>query len=98
MIALLPVFALQLWYNRPDRYKGTPVFIGIFSSLSMILCILFAYGTDYTIKFDFSLVSYILGALYGGKLIAILMTLVYGLLKFILADGPWEAAGFAMGF
>ncbi|WP_020619670.1 ATP-binding protein [Paenibacillus daejeonensis] len=98
MIALLPVFALQLWYNRPDRYKGTPVFIGIFSCLSMILCILFAYGTDFAIKFDFSLVSYILGALYGGKLIAILMTLVYGLLKFTLADSPWEAAGFAMGF
>ena len=94
LIALLPVFALQLWYNRPDRFKGTPIFIGLSSMISMFLCIIMALGTEFVVELDFSMVSFIVGSLYGGKALAVVMTIVYGMLKLSLAERPWEPAGF----
>ncbi|MFS0726124.1 two-component system sensor histidine kinase NtrB [Paenibacillus sp. 1P07SE] len=59
----------------------------------MTLCIVLSHVSGLAAKLDFSLVSFVVGALYGGKFIASIMTLVYGLLTIYLADRPWELAG-----
>lgn len=95
ILSLLPVFAFQLWHDKEQGRKGMPLFMGIFCSASMILCMLTAtnvYGYDV----DFRLIPYLLGSLYGGLPTLAVLTFIYIAMRIPMLDSIWEIVSFIL--
>ncbi|GGG24323.1 ATP-binding protein [Paenibacillus abyssi] len=94
MIALLPVVAFQMWLDRPTRHKGIPLFLGTLCGVSMIMCMLMSTETIYGYDLDYRLIPYIIGSLYGGVPVAVVLTILYVAVRINMLDGVWEQVGF----
>ncbi|MCF2945952.1 ATP-binding protein [Paenibacillus tarimensis] len=79
-LSLVPVFAFQIWYDRPGRRKGIPVFLALFSILTLILCAHFSKDIEYGLGVDNRSIPYVIGALYGGPAGTVLLTVMYAAL------------------
>jgi PAS domain S-box-containing protein len=96
LVALLPVFAFQIWYDRPGRHRGIPLFIGLLSCCSMLLCFSLSNQVGHGLDVDFRFVPLLAGALYGGYLIAGCMTLIYTVIRIPMLSGSWEIVSFIL--
>ncbi|MCA0756110.1 PAS domain-containing protein [Paenibacillus sp. N4] len=92
VVSLLPIFAFQLWYDQENR-KGISVFMCIFCSVSMALCMLTAADVN-GFEVDFRLIPYMIGSLYGGFPALGILTLLYILMRIPMLDNVWETASF----
>ncbi|WP_317890682.1 ATP-binding protein [Paenibacillus arenilitoris] len=95
ILSLLPVFAFQIWYDKDQGRLRMSLFMCIFCSISMVLCMMtpssiFGYDTD------FRLIPYLLGALYGGAPALSVMTILYVAIRLPMLDGIWETISFAL--
>ncbi|RXZ80565.1 PAS domain-containing protein [Paenibacillaceae bacterium] len=77
MIALVPVFAFQMWFDRSYRLKGTPYFMGILCTVSMMTCMLVSTDLFEVLELDFRAIPYIIGSLYGGIPVAAFLSVIY---------------------
>ncbi|WP_245600189.1 ATP-binding protein [Paenibacillus harenae] len=69
--------------------------MGIFCGTSMVLCIMSAsnaFGYD----LDFHAVPYMIGALYGGVPVLVVMSFVYFAIRIPMLDGMWETVSFIL--
>lgn len=94
VVSLLPIFAFQLWYEQENR-KGISVFMCIFCSVSMALCMLTAADVN-GFEVDFRLIPYMIGSLYGGFPALGVLTLLYILMRIPMLDGLWETLSFTL--
>jgi PAS domain S-box-containing protein len=90
LIALLPVFLLLVWYDRPQRTRYVPVFLGICCGLAMALHKQFPILTEHSFRIDFCTIPLLVGSLYGGPPVAAAMALVYGFIQFYQITEVWE--------
>lgn len=93
ILSLLPVFSFQLWHDKEQGSKGMPIFMGIFCSSSMILCMLTAPNI-YGYEVDFRLIPYLIGSLYGGLPSLAVLTFIYIGLRIPMLDSGWEIISF----
>lgn len=93
IVALLPVFAFQLWYNKEQGWKGMPFFMGVYCGTSMILCMLTA-SNIFGYEADLRLIPYLIGSLYGGWPAFALLTSIYLGLRIPMLDSVWETVSF----
>ncbi|MDQ8732978.1 ATP-binding protein [Paenibacillus sp. LHD-38] len=93
IVALLPVFAFQLWYNKEQGWKGMPIFMGIFCGASMILCMLTATSV-FGYEADFRLIPYLIGSLYGGLPTLAVLSAIYVGIRIPMLDSVWELFSF----
>ncbi|MFC5530381.1 ATP-binding protein [Cohnella yongneupensis] len=77
LIALLPVFAFMIWYDRPERSRYASVFMGICCGITMLLTVQYAAINDFGQSFDYRVVMLLVGSLYGGVPAAMLLTVLY---------------------
>ncbi|WP_088549400.1 two-component system sensor histidine kinase NtrB [Paenibacillus aquistagni] len=91
-IAYLPAFSCQIYTMKPERISKAHYNIGFFSSLSVLLCMMlsFYYFKATVQPFDFRLIPYTLGILYGGYLMGSFIVGFYilVLIGFSFADYP----------
>ncbi|MCG7408553.1 ATP-binding protein [Paenibacillus sp. ACRRX] len=78
-IAYIPAFSCQLYTMKPERISKAHINIGVFSSISVLLCMMlsFYYFSETAQPFDFRLIPYMLGILYGGYRIGALVSALY---------------------
>lgn len=87
VVALMPVFAIQLWYDRSQDRKKIPMVIGVFCLLAMVVGF---FGSDkQTFTFDFRLIPLFLGSLYGGPYTPAILTLSYAVMQILRWEGQW---------
>ncbi|WP_146241019.1 ATP-binding protein [Paenibacillus sambharensis] len=96
LLSLVPVFAFQIWYDRPGRRKGIPVFLPLFAILTLILCVHFSKDIVFGLVLDNRYIPYIIGALYGGPAGAVLLTVLYAVMWLPELAGLWDYAGMAV--
>jgi signal transduction histidine kinase len=92
-LALVPVFAFLIWYDRPDRQKGASLFISSFSAIALILCMVLSTRLGNGLDWDNRTIPYILGSLYGGYAGAIGMTAIYIGMRLLYLDSQAEIVG-----
>ncbi|WP_154666040.1 ATP-binding protein [Paenibacillus pinihumi] len=90
MISLLPVFGFQMWFNRPDRSRGIPIFMGGLCLLAMLLGVLISRDSFEGYQIDFQMVPFVLGSLYGGFAVALLLSVIYLAVQAFLITNFWE--------
>jgi len=88
IVALMPVFAIQLWYDCSKDHKKMTVYIGLFSFFSMSVSIILGSGVS-LFDYDFCLVPLLLGAFYGGVRMTWILTAAYMVLQILSWDGIW---------
>ncbi|CAM3991574.1 ATP-binding protein [Paenibacillus alkaliterrae] len=93
VVSLLPIFAFQLWHDKEQGWKGTTVFMCIFCSVSMALCMMTAPNI-FGYEVDFRLIPYMIGSLYGGFPALAVLTLVYVTMRIPMLDSTWETVSF----
>lgn len=88
LIACIPAIAYQVCSMKPERLSRAPLVIGLSSAVSMLLCIVFSFYTETPQPFDFRLLPFMLGVMYGGYRIGLLMIGLYlCMLGFFYQDG-----------
>jgi len=95
-IAILPIFAFQIWYDRPGRHSGIPVFLASAACAAMLLCSLLPVSLPGGLQMDFIYIPFVIGSLYGGYIYACGLSLVYILIRIPLLDGWWGQTGFVL--
>ncbi|MGM0883359.1 MAG: ATP-binding protein [Bacillota bacterium] len=95
IVSLLPVFAFQFWHGKDQGREGMSVFMGIFFGASMVLCML-ASPTVMGYEFDFRLIPYMLGSLYGGLPALAVLTAIYAAMRIPMLDSAWETVSFIL--
>ncbi len=75
-LALIPVYAYQLWHDISHKLKDFKTFIIVVSGITMLLCKLVEMNW-HDIPVSFQLLPYLVGILYGGNSAIILLSLVY---------------------
>ncbi|QYR22698.1 hypothetical protein KZ483_07050 [Paenibacillus sp. sptzw28] len=89
IVALLPLFVFQIWYDRSKSRKGIAFYIAIICGFSMLLGI--AASSDINgYDLDFRFAPFIVGSLYGGVPTAALLTIVYIVSRLATIHGMWE--------
>lgn len=83
-IAYLPALALQVYLMKPARIARAYVSVGVFSILSVFLCMLFSfyYLKEIAQPFDFRVIPYVIGILYGGYRLGGAIVLLYLLIQY----------------
>ncbi|MBJ6362817.1 ATP-binding protein [Paenibacillus sp. GCM10012307] len=94
MISLLPVFAFQIWFNRSDRSRKIPLFMGALCLLAMLLGVLISRESFESYQIDFQMVPYVLGSLYGGFVAALLLSVTHLAVHLLFVSSYWEYVGF----
>ncbi|MGG0812814.1 ATP-binding protein [Paenibacillus alvei] len=88
LIACIPAIAYQVCSMKPERVPRAPLVIGLSSAVSMLLCIVFSFFTETPQPFDFRFLPFMLGVMYGGHRIGLLMIGLYlSMLGFFYQDG-----------
>lgn len=88
LIACIPAIAYQVCSLKPERVSRAPLVIGLSSAFSMLLCIVFSFYTEMPQPFDFRFLPFMLGVMYGGYRVGLLMIGLYlGMLGFFYQDG-----------
>jgi PAS domain S-box-containing protein len=77
LIAFIPVFLFMVWYSKPERTRYTHLFMSIACCLAMVLNMQFSVVNEYGVYFDFRLIPFIVGSLYGGIPAAAVLLIVY---------------------
>lgn len=90
-LALVPVFAFLIWYDRPDRQRGVSVFIGSFSAVALALCMILSSELENGLDWDNRIIPYVLGSLYGGYAGAAGISAVYIGMRLFYLDSAAEA-------
>ncbi|WP_455565874.1 ATP-binding protein [Paenibacillus dendritiformis] len=92
LIACIPAFSCQLCSIRSARPLLTRLAVGSASVISVFLCILFSFHhAEASQPFDFRLIPFMLGVLYGGYRIGLVMVALYTI--FIIAFPLYQPAG-----
>lgn len=86
MIVLLPAFLFMIWYDRPERSRYVPAFIGIVYGIAMVLTYHYSVTNANGQQFDFRYSLLIIGALYGGIPTAAVLTVVFLATRIIQMD------------
>ncbi|MGZ9587188.1 ATP-binding protein [Paenibacillus marinisediminis] len=83
-IACLPAFACQIYLMKPSRITKAHIYIGFFSVISVLLCMMFSFYYYKTTAhpFDFRLIPFAIGILYGGYRIGAGIVLLYILILY----------------
>ena len=92
-LALVPVFAFLIWYDRPGRQKGIAFFISAFSAIALVLCIVLSIELDSGVDWDNRMIPIILGSLYGGYAGTVLLSAAYIGIRLFYADSTAEVVG-----
>lgn len=90
MIALMPVFVFQMWFNRLERSRGIPLFLGGLCLAAMLLGMLVSAEGIKAYHTDFQMVPLVLGALYGGFPIAVMLTVFNLAVMAVLISDYWD--------
>jgi len=90
LIACLPVFMFMVWYSKPERTYYTHIFVGIGCAMAMLLNMFFSTVNDHGSHFDLRLVPYLIGSLYGGIPIAVVLSTVYAATRLYEIANGWE--------
>lgn len=91
-VSMLPAFTYQLWYDRPHHHpKSTERFACVISGASMVLCMLLTHHSKEGYHFDFRLIPFVVGSLYGGYRSMAALTVLYAAsrLPLIETGGEW---------
>lgn len=83
-IAYLPAFTFQIYLMKPARIARAYLYMGMFSIISVFLCMFFSfyYFEETSQPFDFRLIPYVIGILYGGYRLGAVIVLLYVLILF----------------
>jgi len=92
-LALVPVFAFLIWYDRHDRQKGIALFISAFSAISLILCMVLSIELDSGVDWDNRMIPLLLGTLYGGYAGAAILSAAYVGIRLFYVNGTAEVVG-----
>lgn len=92
-LSVLPVFSFLLWHDKERGWNGFKPFIAITSGISMMLCLLMTASVD-SYEVDFRIVSYLIGAMYGGSRAMWPLTLLYIALRIPTVDSTEESVTF----
>jgi len=90
MIALMPVFIFQMWFNRLERSRGIPMFLGGFCLVAMLLGMLVSVEDIEEYHTGFHMVPLLLGALYGGFPVAVAITVSNLAVLAVLISDYWD--------
>lgn len=79
LIAYFPAFTYHICLMRPERIGRAHVYLFLFSALSLLFCMLFSfmYFPETNLPFDFRLIPFMIGFLYGGYRVGIMLTAMY---------------------
>ena len=89
VISLIPVFSFQLWHYKQRKENHIRVFITAASAIAMVACM--AVSTDFNgYELNFRFVPFILGSLYGGVYGALILDLLYIILRVPALDTDAE--------
>jgi len=92
-LALLPVFAFLIWYDRHDRQKGIALFISAFSAISLILCMVLSIELDGGIDWDNRMIPFLIGSLYSGYAGAAILSAAYVGMRLFYVNSTPEVVG-----
>ncbi|MFC5702517.1 ATP-binding protein [Cohnella faecalis] len=96
LIVLLPVFLVLVWYDRPERSKYVPFFIGMSCAVTMLLCMHFSIVfPESGLRYDLRHVPLIIGSLYGGFPAAVILSITYIAVRLAQMREPFEFILFA---
>ncbi len=89
-LALVPVFAFLIWHDRPDRQKGVALFIGVFSAIALVLCMILSSRLENGVDWDNRMIPYLLGSLYGGYAGAAALSAIFVAMRLFYLDSAAE--------
>ncbi|MFC4303084.1 ATP-binding protein [Cohnella boryungensis] len=101
LIACLPVFMFLVWHDKPERTGRTHLFVGIGCGIAMLLNVYFSSIIDQGIHFDLRHVPYLIGSLYGGFPVAVILLTVFVIVRLFEITQDWQyymLAGFIILF
>ncbi|WP_328803926.1 ATP-binding protein [Paenibacillus glycinis] len=95
ILALLPVFIFQFWYDYSKPRKRVPYLLTVFCGA----CVLLGIAACIEVKgfdLDYLYAQLILGSLYGGGWVTLALTVIYLASEQLMMEGSWgwiEMAG-----
>ncbi|WP_240633308.1 ATP-binding protein [Paenibacillus montanisoli] len=88
LVALLPVFAFQVWYDYSKPRKNIPIFLIIICGV----CVLLGLGICIQLKgfdLDYHYAPLLLGSLYGGIGVFLSLSTIFMASEWLMMDGIW---------
>lgn len=76
VVSLLPAVSYQLWHETAGNRRKRRLLVSFISAVSLISCI-FLYDDFIGYAFDFRVVPYLIGALYGGTTAIVTLSALY---------------------
>ncbi|UVI28845.1 two-component system sensor histidine kinase NtrB [Paenibacillus spongiae] len=88
IVALMPVFTFQLWYERSKTRKYIPFVFGFLCFVAMVVSYAACSNSEY-FHVDYCLVPLLVGSLYGGFYVTVTLVLTYVALQLVTGYGAW---------
>ncbi|WP_308639982.1 ATP-binding protein [Paenibacillus silvisoli] len=88
LVALLPVFAFQVWYDYSKPRKNVPIYLILFCGI----CVLLGLGVCIDIHefyLDYHYAPLLLGSLYGGIGVFLGLSTIFMASDLLMMDGLW---------
>lgn len=89
VVALMPVFTFQLWFEHSKSVRFAPVFISLLCGGSLLLSIV-AYSDLHGFDIDFRFIPLLVGAMYGGETVFFAVSIVYICYQSLNIQGVWD--------
>ncbi|WP_239617825.1 two-component system sensor histidine kinase NtrB [Cohnella mopanensis] len=96
LIAFLPVCCFMAWYSKPEQTRYSNISLGLACVVAMVLNMRFSIINEHGVNLDLRHIPFIIGSLYGGLPVAVLLLIVYTAAKLSEMSTHWAYIIFAI--